>query len=280
MASASYGEHIFLPPEQIFPVLLEDELRERGLDVQVLNASRGGLTARSAVRDLEEVAPDWKPDVVLVYHLSNDMDGLTTGLRDASAGNDPAAVIAAERAGAQLGASGRSQSTPGGDHWPTRKALATNLYSQAKNLVGARLAAARMLRNEVPIGLAEVFEARLEDAIHAARNLGAEPVIVTFATSHPVDHPSPLPAHYRRNLLRKNSVLSTHGWRTGVADWNKRLVRMAAAREATLIDLAPAIEGRSELFTDFVHFTPKGHAKVARTLAGQLAPILEQLAER
>lgn len=277
VASASYGEHIFLPAEKIFPVLLEEELRLRGLNVQVLNASRGGLTTRSAVRDLEQVAPDWNPDVVLVYHLSNDIDGLTTRMLGPSANESAPAVIHSERAEAPLGAPSAPQSEIEWGPWPTRQARHTTLYSLAKNLVGSRLTAARMLHDQVPAEVALAYEARLEDAIHATQHLGAIPVLVTFATSQPLGDLHPMPENYQRNLLRSNSVLSMDGWRSTVASWNDRLVQVGTEREVSVIDLVPAIAGRPELFIDFVHFTPEGHAEVARILADGLLPILEGL---
>ncbi|QDU69712.1 hypothetical protein [Engelhardtia mirabilis] len=279
VASASYGEHIFLPADQIFPVVLEDELRERGFEVQVLNASRASLTARAAVRDLELVAPAWQPDVALMYHLSNDLDGLTARMLAVRADEDAEVVIASERA-ETLAPTAEAAHHEGQAPWPTRQARRTTLYEQAKNQIGARLTPARMLRDQVPDEVADVFEARAADFIDAARALGAVPVLVTFATSHPPGDPDLFPAGYRRNLYRHNGVLSVAGWRAGAADWNRRLARLGASSGTTVVDLAAAVAGHSEFFIDFVHFTPAGHAQVARTLADALAPVLEELRAR
>lgn len=274
IASASYGEHVFLPADEIFPVVLEDELRARGFDVQVLNASRASLTARAAVRDLRRVAPDWSPDVAVLYHLSNDLDGLSARLMAPTAAEDAAAVVADERA--DSGTDGGADDVDDDAPWPTAWARRTTLYEQAKNQIGARLTPVRMLARAVDDGVTAVFEARARDFVAAARALDAEPVLCTFAISHPPGDPDPFPAAFRRNLYRHNGVLAIDGWRAGAVEWNARLASIAADEEVALIDVADAVGGRGELFVDFVHFTPDGHAAVARALADGLAPLLEE----
>lgn len=278
IASASYGEHIFLPADQIFPVRLEDELRERGFAVQVINASRASLSARVAVEELETIAPAWDVDVAVLYHLSNDLDGLSARMLSTGADDTAAAVIEEERR--RLDGSEDDAAVDSGPPWPTALARRTTLYEQAKNQLGARLTPVRMLASEVDAEVAEVFEARARDFVDGAGALGARPVLASFATSHPPGHPEPFPSGFRRNLYRHNGVLSIEGWRAGAADWNARLRAVAADEGVALVDVAEAVSGRPELFVDFVHFTPEGHSAVARTLADGLAPILEELGAR
>jgi lysophospholipase L1-like esterase len=259
LASASYAEHIFLPPEQIFPVLLEDELRRRGHQVEVLNASRAAQGIPAAAAELAELGPRYRPDWVLLYQLSNDVDALTNQLQGETAAGG--------------GTPGAAQPSAAAAPWPTELARRTTLYEQAKNQLSPRLAAARMLRDEPVEGLGPALVRDLADFDRTVRAVGARTLVCTFVTSEP-DLGRPLPPDFERKLLRTNAHLSADGWRASIALGNRALAEGAAQLGLPLLDLLPAAPQGAEFFEDLVHFTPIGHRAMAQVLADQLEPWL------
>jgi len=250
IASSSYGADVQLPVEDVFPNLLAEEL---GPSVQTLNASVDGYTIARNVEDLRAHGPLWRPDVCVLYQMSNDIDWISERL-----GVDETASI------------GAGDAAGGGPNWIQRTCEETTVFKHLKTQLTARLTKARVLLDTLGAEGEERFEAFVGEFVEAARELGAEPVLCTFATSHVRSNLDELPSEYEYNLLRFNIQLSLEGWLDSVERNNRVLERIAREEGLTLVDVAGALAGRSEHFRDFWHFRPEGHRIAAATIAGAL----------
>ncbi|MGD2018251.1 MAG: hypothetical protein PVJ89_09055 [Planctomycetota bacterium] len=270
IASASYAEHIRLPAEQIWPVLVEDELEARGVEVEVLNASQAGWEMHYSVRTLDELGEAWDPDVVLVYQLSNDLDRVASALI-----GRPLAEGAGEEQVAE-------PAPPPSDLDPTELARRTSAYELTRARLGPLVSDLRPRYNggraDLDGAAAARIEGRFRGVIERARELGAAPMLVSFATAHP-DPGEDLPAEIAAGLKRANGLLSSEGWRRWVRLGDESMRRVAAAEGVPVLEVAEVLDGRSELFVDQYHFTPEGHRLFAARLADELEPRLRALEE-
>jgi hypothetical protein len=260
VGAASHAEGYGTTAERTFPNRLPALLRERGRDLEVLDPeSVPGADLRAAEAELREAAPAWRPDVVLVYHLSNDLNGM---IQDLVAGSAPGARAASARAWADAA----------GPSTPLARAFSRTFVRRwLRQNVTARVASARLSWDDVEPAADVEFERRLRAVVRAARDLGAEPVLATFAVSlSPAEAEDP-PHGVRLWLALSDSRLSARGWSRVVSRWNGVVRRVAAEEGLRLADLDAALGGRSELFSDFVHWTEEGHAAAARVVADALA---------
>lgn len=246
VASSSYGADLQVPVDEVFPNLLGAEL-----GAQPLNASVDGYTIAKNVEVLRAHGPVWRPDVCVLYQMSNDIDWISTRLGVA----DSESIGAGE---ADAGA---------GPGWIARTCEQTTLYKHLKTQLTARLTKARVLRDTLGGEGERRFEASVREFVAVARELGARPVLCTFATSHVRANLEQLPSEYEHNLLRFNDQLSMRGWLDSIERNNRVLGRVAREEGLVLVDLAGALAGRSEHFRDFWHFRPEGHRIAAATIA-------------
>lgn len=259
VASSSYGEDVQLLAAQIFPNRLGEHLRAAGLDVQVLNASRAGTYVGSNVEDLARLGPRWRPTRVVLYQMSNDVDRVSEmAAARASAGDSGAAP-------------GQGQAAaPGKPSLVARNAELLTSYKHLKTQITTRLVKGVPLRDALGPRDVAVYGEDVRRFVRSARELGAEAVLCTFATSHAAADLDALPADFERQILSMNMVLSMRGWIDSIGRFNDVLREIAADEQIALVDVAAAVTGRRELFRDFWHFTPEGHDLVAKTIAAAL----------
>ena len=270
IASASYAEHIRFPAEQIWPVLLEDELEARGVEVEILNASQAGWEMHCSVRTLNDLGEAWDPDIVLIYQMSNDLDQV-------------ASALVGRPLDADAGAESFSELAPPGNHLsPTKLARRTAAYETTRANLGPVVSDLRPAysggKEDLDRAAAARIAARFRGVIERARELGAAPLIASFTTAYP-DPLSDLPPEITAGLKRANGLLSSEGWRRWVRLGDESMRRLAAAEGVPVLEVAKELDGRSELFLDQYHFTPEGHRVFARLLADQLEPRLRDLEE-
>ena len=249
-ASSSYGADEQLEPEQVFPNLIASSLGAEG-EVVTLNASVDGHTIAHNLVDLLEHGPTWKPDYVVLYQMSNDINIISRGL-------------GAEGAVVPPGAGGGWSATV------QRLAEETTVYKNLKSQVTARLTGSRVLDDGLSDADCEEFERILVEFIDAVEALGARPILCTFATGYVEAGIEHLPAEYELNLLRFNVHLSAEGWVGAVARLNQVVERVALERGIPLVDACGALAGREELFRDLWHLRPEGHRILADLIAAEL----------
>lgn len=267
VASASHAEDIYTDVQQIFPTRLQTRLAARGAPSQVLNASRAGNTIGQNVRDLQTVAPRWRPDAVVLYQMSIDIVGLSKR------------YLAAGPADGQAQQAGPATAALPAASPVARLAEQTSVYTLAKANVTPLVAAQRVLYDDLGADAENEFVQRLEEFVRAVRELGATPVLCTFATSYRRDELATLPFEVRQFMLRYNMYLSPRGWLDTIQRLNERIEQVARSEHVPLVDLAEAITGKRDLFRDFVHFSTVGHERVAELIADQLQALPARIEE-
>lgn len=263
VASSSYGEDTRHPPQAIFPNLLVEEMDRLGVEIEVLNASRAGYFLGSNNRELREFGGRWRPDVALLYQMSNDIDLISEAISVQAAG---------------LGTPGLPE---GSDDQATVKAPPSSsldrfvegltVYKNLKTLITARLARARVLKDSLHPEARERFEALVTEFVQESRARGAEPVLCSFATRWPLKRIEEAGPEAELQVLAINVELSLRGWLDTVEQFNEVLEEVARREGLMLVDVAARLTGRSELYRDLWHFEAEGHRLVAQVIAEALA---------
>lgn len=266
LASSSYGEDLQLEPQQLFAHLLGERLSEHGIPNQVLNASRSGYWIPSNLRELRAEGPRWRPDAVILYQMSNDIDKISTAVLAPGGGGESDPEIG--------GGGGDPSQEPDAI---SRLVEQTTIFKHIKSQLTARLSRARLLVDELGEEGDQRFERLVWEFVTTVRELDAQPVLCTFATSHLRSSLDELPLEYELNLLRFNMHLSVEGWVNTVARFNRVLRRVAEEAGVPLVDLARVVGGQSQHFRDYLHLTASGHQIVAGAIADVLGPKVQVL---
>lgn len=265
LASSSYGEDVYMPPGDLFATRLAEALR-----TPVINASHGGTTVRSNTAELERLGPTYQPAIALLYQMSNDIDLISERLAAGlSAGSAPGAASGSAHALAPIS--------------PWIQSMTT--YRQLKSHVSSRLAEHLPLWDDLDTHTPkdspapeEIFKKDVLAFMEAATRLGAEPVLITFATAYDTETVAEMPPELVRQNLAMNIVLSPEGWTGTIRHFNQTLRELAAEEGLVCIDLAEELRGHPELFRDLWHLTKAGHARVAELLDEALTAEFPELA--
>lgn len=251
IASASYALGENLPVDHVFPTLLQKGLVERGFATDVLNAGEVGTAIPDNVEQLRTQAIDWKPDIVVLYQMSTDIDDLTKRVLLGDPKGAPSEPLLNPRL------------------WLEH----TTTYPILKSQLSSRLTRMRILARTLEPEGSTRFEKRVRDFLQAARDIGAVPVLCTFAGSVDRDAEEDLPLH----IYRFNIRLGREGWHDSLDRWNDIIRTVGAEEGVAVADVNAALHGKGEKFVDFVHFTKAGHEEVARILVEVVAPVVEAL---
>lgn len=260
IASASQAEDPRLPPDIIFPSLLEQYLEDRGIQAQVLNAGKVGLATASNQAELELRGGVWQPDIVVLYSMQ-----AGTPVGDNPAGKD------VDHENSQVPQANMPRSGQENPSRLNRVIENFTFYDLLKTNITPLLVAEKQLPDSVAEGEIDGFEAAVDSFVGTVEALGARPVLSTIAISHETHNLAEMPADYRLNRLRFDPSVSVAGWVESVARQNDRLSVYAQQKDLPLAPLAEKVGGQPRYFRDPVHFTPAGHAEVARVLADYLA---------
>jgi hypothetical protein len=268
-ASASYGEDLQLPPEEVFPNRTGELLHELGIACEVLNASHSGDSILSNVEDLAIDGERYRPDAVVLYEMSNDVDRLAVEL--CSGGFRPEAAPAGDAAVTEA-------TTPG---WGGKVLEETTVFKHLKSEVTSRLSKGRALASTLGEEGERRFAQRVEAFLEECRAIGATPVLCTFATAYRAEDARRVPEEFELNLLRFNVYLSTTGWLDSVERFNAVIRRVAGEKGVEVVDLAGELSGRRELFRDMWHLKEPGHRIAATAVSRVLAklPVIARAAE-
>ena len=256
-----------------YPYLLERDLQARGFDVDVVNAGSLGWTSLESLVDFELRTLDVDPDLIVVYHGSNDVRTLFVWPAEAYRGDSsgrrgPVALDAGplrwfERitlVRAYLIRNGRLESLNSLDHQMARGPATYHAEDFARQLVlgtypsgiFAETSAAEMLAANPPI----YYRRNLESLVALAEAHGVESCLLTFATA---------PEAPRDPLL-----LSPEG-AAALESLNQITRDVARERGAHLFDFAQRFPREAENFVDSQHFSERGTALQARMIADFLS---------
>lgn len=117
------------------------------------------------------------------------------------------------------------------------------------------------------------YELAMEVFVDLARNIGAEPILLTQAR---LVHESNNLASQEQKRIDYHYVGLSHDALVETFNRLDSIVRtVATGKGATLIDASGQLSGKEWAFYDHVHVTPKGSEALAQFVADHLRPILK-----
>lgn len=228
----------------VWPNLVVEALRRHFPDshFDYVNGAVPGYTVASSTRNLELRVAPLKPDVIVIYHATNDLSG---ELRD----------IAAKQ-------SGSTSIAPPESSWLARHSLLWNLVAKNLRLMLARSAAESGAGGSVridPESLGAEFRKDLTTLVRAAKATGAMVAVVTFSTQLRADQDKAA-----RRTAMQSAVLYMPGidfeqLLAAYRRYNTIIGEVATSENALLVGGEDRIPGNPMHFTDSVHFTDAGN---------------------
>lgn len=253
IASSSHAEDAYLSRELVFPSRLEALLKATGQPVTVINASHAGMDIEANRTELAMHGAIAQPDVVILYQMSTQITKLSKQLLS----------------GKPRSPKGQKSNDPPAAPQPSRIAQwyeNTSVFALLKGNVSNRLTGQRVLADSLGNRADQEFELQVKAFVDTVRQMGAQPILCTFATSHTQKNLPNVPPEVPDLLFRYNVYLSLSGWFDAITRFNDILKRVADEQHILLVDIDAAVSGHQEYFRDFVHFTPDGHQKIAQTI--------------
>lgn len=213
-------------------------------DLDFVNAGVGGYSIAQSRVNLERRVAPTAPDVIVIYHATNDMSSGTRALAEA------AGLV-------QAGAHEPS--------WLAEHSLAWSLVE--KNWRAWRRGDAdgtQATLDPDPTPHAEVFRGKLTALVEAARAVASEVVLVTFAHKARRHQDPAVQREACASSLYYMPYMSIEGLLAGFEAYNRVIREVAATTGAVLVEGEDLIPGDDEHFADSVHLTDEGCALQAR----------------
>jgi len=253
-----------------WPHRAQKKLHEEGFsEVEVINAGIMGHTALESVGKLFTEGYVFEPDYVLIYNGWNDIkyfDSNKTPLRTLQPslqGFDPRVHY-----GNFL------------DRWLCERSqlytVLRRVYYKSKLKIGKE---GLRKANDKQEGISALkrkgfqqYQLAMEVFVDLARNIGAEPILVTQAR---LVHESNELTERQQRRIDYHHVGLNHEALVETFDRLDAIVRkVAAEKKALLIDASAPLSGKAWAFEDHVHFVPKGSEAMAQLIADRLKGML------
>ncbi len=269
MASASYAEDSKRKIEELFPNILCMQIEETlEKPCQMINAAKAGYTIHDNIKQLKDDAVKWKPDYVLLYSMNLDINDLSNGYlglettRTTDSAENDTHKIYAEKLNL--------------DEKIEKTLEQMTIYGHLRRYIGGRVLLSTLLHDNIGEKAKKAFKKTLLQFIKTSKDIGAKPVLVTFSTQYDTKNIYKMTEDEKLALVRYNEYLSPVGWVTTVESFNKVIYQTAIENNIYYIDLAKNINGKKTYFTDFIHFTKKGHKVTGKLLANEFLKILRK----
>ena len=255
-----------------WPHLVEKFLKKKGHhEVEVINAGIPGHTSGDSLGRLYTEIWQWEPDYLMIYETWNDIKYFNSLSYDTP-------LIRFVK-----------PSNPDADPFKTYQGTMDYLlsYSQLyvkirtryfawKHPAGSEGRFKEERRDDVGnLGLAQ-FRLNLETFVDVSRNIHAIPILITQATLVS----SMNTEEDRKRIVYGYVGLSHEGILQAYEKCRQVVLGVAREKKAAVLDLLPQLQGKSELFQDHDHTTPRGSEEVAKRVANFLDPLLNQPQER
>ena len=243
-------------------------LRQRGFDVEVINAGTPGHSTIDAIGRLTSELWLYEPDVVLLYEGWNDVK------------NFRATALSPERPLARLIRPFDGTADPYRNYRGRidRLLCTSQLYVKFRNLYLARTLHVGS-EGILPTGATgsdygafgpRQYEQNLRNFTDVVRNMGARPVLATQATLvFATDSAS------KARIGRDYQLLDEVGLARAFDDLYRITRDVGRAKGVPLLDAGALLNGRPELLADHVHLTPAGSEVMAQLLADFLVAMLQ-----
>ena len=238
-----------------WPSLVADDLRNRfgGADVDFVNGGVPGYTARSSLKNLELRVAPLEPDIIVIYHATNDM---SAELR----------ALAAARGLTR-------QAQPEAPSWLASRFLLWDLAEKNWRIwLAQRKAEANVDRLEVdPALMGSQFRRDLTALVLAAKAKSNAVALATFSTRLRAGQDDGERLKAAASALYYMPFMTPDGLLASYARYNDLIREVARDTGAILIDGEHDIPGDDRHFTDSVHFTDDGSRAMAVSVANALA---------
>jgi lysophospholipase L1-like esterase len=251
---------------------VEKFLKEKGHhQVEVINAGIPGHTSSDSLGRLYAEIWQWEPDYLMIYEAWNDIKYFNSLSYNAP-------LI-------RLVKPSNSDADPFKTYQGTMDYLLS--YSQLyvrirtryfawKHQVGSEGKLKEERKDNVgSLGLSQ-FRLNMEMFVDVSRNIHAIPILITQATLVS----SMNTEEDRKRIVYGYVGLSHEGILQAYEKCRQVILGVAREKKADVLDLLPQLQGKSELFHDHDHTTPRGSEEIAGRVANFLDPLLKQSRER
>ncbi len=235
--------------ELTWPHLVWKKLKESlpAINIDYVNAAVPGYTVNSSMKNLRYRVEPLKPDVIIIYHTTNDLSMDSRAL---------------------AGEQGIYQSSDNKQSWISKYSLLWFLTE--KNLK------IRMLQKDAigktklkfdPQQLSRDFKRRLTELIKESQNVARLVVVVTFSHKLRREQSPQEQLKAANTALYYMPFMSTEGLLSGYEEYNRVIREVAKERGAALIEEEMSIPGDDAHFYDSVHFTDRGSKLMAKRVS-------------
>jgi len=152
-------------------------------------------------------------------------------------------------------------------------------YGHLRTYLGGSVLLSTLLHNDIGSMAKNDFKNILVEFIQASKEIDAIPILITFSTAYDTENFQHMPYKSKLFLVRYNSFLSDEGWVNTIKTFNEIIRSTAIEKDVHYIDLEKSLSGKNQFFTDFVHFTKKGHEIIGEKLASDFMKILKNTTE-
>ena len=249
--------------ESTWPHLVTDKLRAdlTGLEVEYLNAGVTGYRTTHSTRNMRARVAPLKPDLVIIYHGTNDL-----------------AVDSKELA---IAAGLASTFEPS---WLADNSLLWHLIQKNRRWMASQSAGkSNSDKLELDVSaLAEVFRTHLTQLVQTAQAGSQLVALVTFSAKVRREQALEVQLENLQQSFSFMSYLSSEDIMTGYEAYNRVIEEVATQTGALLIPAADAIPPDAKHFADSVHLTDAGCEALAIQVHATLkvAPRLQELIAR
>lgn len=255
-----------------WPHLVEKFLKEKGHhQVEVINAGIPGHTSGDSLGRLYTEIWQWEPDYLMIYEAWNDIKYFN------SLSHDTPLIRLVKPTNLAADPFKTYQGTM--DYLLSYSQLYVKIRSRYfvwKHQVGSEGKFKEERKDIVSsLGLAQ-FRLNMEMFVDVSRNIHAIPILLTQAT---LASPTST-AEDRKKIIYGYVGLSHEGILQAYEKCRQIILGVAREKKADVLDLLPQLQGKSELFHDHDHTTPRGSEEIARRVANFLDPLLKQSRER
>ncbi len=255
-----------------WPHLVEKFLKKNGHhQVEVINAGIPGHTSGDSLGRLYTEIWQWEPDYLIIYEAWNDIKYFN------SLSYDTPLIRLIKPANPNADPFKNYQGTM--DYLLSYSQLYVKIRSRYfawKHRGGSEGRFKEERRDSVEdLGLAQ-FRLNMKAFVDISRNIHAIPILVTQATLV-----SPKNTEEDRKKIAYGYVgLSHEGILQAYEKCRQAVLGVAREKKTDVLDLLPQLQGKSELFHDHDHTTPRGSEEIAGRVANFLDPLLKQSRER
>jgi lysophospholipase L1-like esterase len=273
--STTWGHH--LEAAQTWPLMLEDMLRSRGYDVEIINAGRHWYTTAHSLTNYVVNMRYYQPDIVVIMHGVNDLARSFPG-----EGEPPPEWDYGSYQGPMKNVLAGYRKTQHEDRSFTHPIMWLENSAIVQLLRSSRTSATD--RPEVDIDVGQLptigsFQAHLNYLANAARD---DKCRVVMATQAHIYHGDARSVPDFENTMREVYMRDGMGRKISTASVIRAMgfirniiLDAATEHQVAVADVEAAVGGNPELFMDDFHLNEDGNRVAAEAIRATIEPLIE-----